>query len=76
MGAKIARLSDLDTAFPRSTSERGVLMFDNGYECSINTNQSREEFEDDWVGKTIKLCYYSGTKGAKKAKLVAVRWSL
>lgn len=74
MGAKIAMLSDLDTAFPRSDSEHGVLLFDNGYACGFNTNYGRKEFEESWIGKEIKLFYSGWSRGARKSTLKSVRW--
>lgn len=50
--------TDLNTSFPRSTSEPVAVTFEDGSTSHFMTNMSCSDYVAEYLGKFVRCCYY------------------
>lgn len=56
---KVYDLSDLDTAFPNSSSLRLRVQYENGDEDCVTTNLSLDLFKKTYMNSLVRRSYYN-----------------
>lgn len=72
--SKIYSLDDLDTAFPRDSSLRAAIIFEDGTERHVTTNWGEVEFVQTFSGATVKDCYYREDSWTKTLVIKSIRF--
>lgn len=65
-------LDDLDTAFPRHGSERGIVMFEKGHSLAFTTNATKDDFRKQFEGAMVRQTYYGKDMGAGVVKVIKI----
>jgi hypothetical protein len=65
-------LDDLDTAFPRTTSNRFRVSFDDDTHRLVTTNSSYDEFTSLFLDKDICMAYYPKGNDHRVARVTKI----